>query len=320
VRKLGCLAAVLLIAVLLIAAWWVLRPDPSVPDAEPSPVVENPAPGPGRGLASEAPDAELLASARELLGDDAREDDCGPYALYTDVGDPRFVAVCTLLASRLDGLYAERYGVRPRGEPAEAIVLFAEIGDYRSFSKRQQIALGYAGYALGARGLAVFYAGDQSVDGFLPTLTHELTHLLSRRALGANLPRWLSEGLADGIGDSATSGGFRPLEKEAGNGLQATRLRTAMASGQVGSVRRLVGLQPSEFDHETPSFDYEQSALLVRFLLVVPELASGYRSFLGEMARGGSYDPDGLRRALGVSWEELDRRFAAWVVGPRGID
>ncbi|MEE8524919.1 MAG: hypothetical protein V3T72_13375 [Thermoanaerobaculia bacterium] len=78
--------------------------------------------------------------------------------------------VCTLLASRLDALYEARYGVRPRGEPAEAIVLFAEIDDYRSFSKQQQIALGYAGYALGARGLAVFYAGDQSLDGFLPTL------------------------------------------------------------------------------------------------------------------------------------------------------
>lgn len=315
-RKLDCIAAIVLTGVLLWLGWSVRRPGSPAPDAGPSPLVEAP---PAtreerwRGLAPEPPDAELLESARELLGGDGQRDGCGPYALYTDVADPRFVEACTLLASGLDEVYQARYGVRPRGAPAEAIVLFSEIGDYRAFSKQQQIALGYAGYALGARGLAVFYAGGQGLDGFLPTLTHELTHLLNRRALGTNLPRWLSEGLADGIGDSTTAAGFRPPEKAVGNGLQATRLRTALASGRAGSVQRLVALERSEFDRLPASYDYEQSALLVRFLLVDPELAAGFRSFLGEIARGGIYDPEALRGALGVSWEELDRRFKEWV-------
>jgi hypothetical protein len=312
VRKLAIPALVVAAAVLLTGAWLLHRP---APDAEPAALAEAP-PAPEerlRGLEPEPPDAELLASARELLGADGRRDDCGPYALHTDVRDPRFAAACALLASRLDEVYAARYGVRPRGEPAEAIVLFSEIGDYRAFSKRHQVALGYAGYALGARGLAVFHAGDQAVDGFLPTLTHELTHLLNRRALGANLPRWLSEGLADGIGDCATADGFRPLEDRSGDGLQAIRLRAALASGQVAGIERLVTLKPSEFDREQPSFDYEQGALLVRFLLVEPELASGFHAFLRELARGGNYEPERLRSALGVGWEVLDRRFGEWM-------
>ncbi len=314
-RKLGCLAAIALIVLLLIVVWWFSRSDPPVPDAEPVPLIEAPPEEKWRGLDPEPPDPDLLASARGLLGDDGREDRCGPYALYTDIEDPSFVGICALLASHLDDTYEARYGIRPRGEPAEAIILFSEISDFRSFSQQQQVPLGYAGYALGARGLAVFYAGDQSLDGFLPTLAHELTHLLNRRALGANLPRWLSEGLADGLGDSATADGLRPLASEPGSGLQAKRLRTALASGQVGSVQRLVSLKPAEFDRETRSFDYEQSALLVRFLLSDPELASGFRAFLGAIARGEIYDPEDLRNALGVEWEELDRRLAGWVEG-----
>ncbi|MEM7352649.1 MAG: hypothetical protein AAF657_17755 [Acidobacteriota bacterium] len=271
-----------------------------------------------RGRQAEQPDAKLLASARVLLGSGERREVCGPYPLYTDVSDRRLFDACARLASGLDDLYLARYGVRPLGEPAEAIILFAEASDYRAFASQGGVPLGYAGYALGARGLAVFYTGDQPFEAFLSTLTHELTHLLNRRALGVNLPPWMSEGLADGIGDTATAEGFQALTGIQGSEAQAERLREALAADRVGSLERLVAKRRSAFDQGVVSFDYEQSALFVRFLLSEPQLATGFRSFLHQLAAGEVvYSPQVLMEALGAGWPELDRRFEAWVATVR---
>lgn len=298
----------------LVALLWIVgRDEPAPGPVETAPAAPVPPAPPSRGEPAEPPDAALLARARELLGADAREESCGPYALHTDVTAPDLLAACGRLAARLDDLYEERYGVRPLGAPAEAIVLFAEIGSYRELSPEVGVPLGYAGYTLATRGLAVFYAGDPPYRTFLPTLTHELTHLVSRRALGVNLPPWLSEGLSDGIGDTATAAGFGPVEGIAGSEAQARRLREAYASDRAGSLRRLVALQRSEFDRGTVSFDYEQSALFVRFLLSEPDLAPAFRAFLRDLSRGEIHPPERLASVLGVEWMELERRFEAWV-------
>ncbi len=273
-----------------------------------------------RGRLAETPDAALLGSARALLAGGGRRANCGPYQLYTDVADPRLIAACGRLASRLDDIYSARYGIQPRGEPAAAIVLFARVESYRAFAREGAVPMGYAGYALAARGLAIFYAGEQRAGGgtkplesFVTTLVHELSHLVNRRALGVNLPPWLAEGLADGIGDTATSEGFRPLEGTIGVEALALRLRQAQASARAGNLERLVSLKRGEFDRDVVSFDYEQSALLVRFLLSERELRSGFRGFLKGIAGGEAYDSERLADALDTDWAELDRRFEQWL-------
>ncbi len=213
----------------------------------------------------------------------------------------------------LDQVYEARYGIRPRGEPASAIVLFDRAESYRGFAREGGVPMGYAGYALAARGLAVFYAGDQSLDDFVTTLVHELIHLVNRRALGVNLPPWLAEGLADGIGDTATPEGFDPLDGIAGLEALARRLQRAQAEGRAGSLERLVALERGEFDRGVVAHDYEQSALLVRFLLGDRQLAAGFRRFLGAFAGGESYDPEHLATDLGASWADLDARFMQWL-------
>ncbi len=205
-----------------------------------------------------------------------------------------------------------RYGIRPRGTPAAAIVLFARADSFRAFAREGGVPVGYAGYALAARGLAVFHAGDR-IDSFVTTLVHELTHLVNRRALGVNLPPWLAEGLADGVGDTATPDGFEPLDGITGLEALARRLQQAQASGQAGDLERLVALPRGEFDRGVVSHDYEQSALLVRFLLDDQPLASGFRRFLSDFAGGATYDPQRLAEALGADWADLDRRFGQWL-------
>ncbi len=267
-----------------------------------------------RGRLAETPNTELLAAARELLDGGGRLERCGPYPLYTDVTEDRLIAACGLLAERLDEVYAARYDIRPRGEPASAIVLFARAESYRACARAGGVPLGYAGYALAARGLAIFHAADQTAGSFATTLAHELTHLVNRRALGVNLPPWLAEGLADGIGDTATPRGFEPVDGIKGLEALADRLRQAQVSGKAGGLRRLVALKRGEFDHGVVSHDYEQSALLVRFLLDEPELAAGFRRFLNDFAGGEIYDQERLAADLGADWEELDRRFERWLV------
>ncbi len=329
-------AGVLLLVVLAGTAVLACGPEPPAPP--PARHFRPPPSEPAlRGRLAEEPDTALLASARALLAGGGHRANCGPYPLYSDVEDPRLIAVCGRLASRLDQVYSARYGIQPRGEPASAIILFADAESYRAFARAGGVPMGYAGYALAARGLAVFYAGEQRAarasgtasldsfvtdsfvtdsfvtDSFVTTLTHELSHLVNRRALGVNLPPWLAEGLADGVGDTATPEGFRPLEGVSGVEALAHRLRQAQAAGQTGDLERLVSLKRGEFDRDTVSFDYEQSALLVRFLLSERGLAAGFRGFLDGMAHGDAYDPERLADTLGASWAELDRRFTYWL-------
>ena len=199
-------------------------------------------------------------------------------------------------------------------EPAEAILLFTRGEDFRAFQRRDGgVATGYAGYARPVRGFLALWAGDPPYADFAPTLAHELSHLVHRRALGTDLPPWLSEGLADAIGDPATAAGLQPLQGLNGVEAQASRLRAAYKSGQAQPITRLVTLTRAGFDRTLPSYDYEQSALLVRYLLLSPSLGPKFRSYLQGLAAGEPYAAPGMEEALGVGWEEVEKGFVAWL-------
>ncbi|MEO7795590.1 MAG: hypothetical protein ABIV06_12540, partial [Thermoanaerobaculia bacterium] len=155
-------------------------------------------------------------------------------------------------------------------------------------------------------------AGDLDAEAVAQTLAHELSHLAHRRAFGHELPPWLAEGLADAVGDSATTAGFLPLsDLDVVAGIRK-RLCGGYEIRRTESLARLVDLDRSGFDRGSVSFDYEQSALLVRFLLLDPGLGPRFRAWLGVRAKLRSNAP-GLPAALQVSWPELERRFASWL-------
>ncbi|MEM7052659.1 MAG: hypothetical protein AAF604_23550 [Acidobacteriota bacterium] len=273
--------------------------------------VTSPPPGPRQ----EAPAKdELIARARAEMATAAGELRCGPYPLVTDVSDPRLLSACDRLANQIEAAYERRLGVRPVGSAVASILLFDQPAAFRRFSATvpRSPKAGYAAHA--GRGYVALYVGDQERDRVLETLVHELTHLLNRRAVGRELPRWLSEGLADALGDSAGESGLEPLTGVRGAEAEAARLATAYRGGRAGSVQRLVHLPAAGFDAEVVSFDYEQSALLVRFLLLEPRLATPFRAYLGELHRGRRYDSQDLAAALGRSWQELDDAFAEWLL------
>jgi len=271
-----------------------------------------PTPEPAAPLPAAPPDPEALAAARALMAPAGREQDCGGYLLVTDSDLPDLAAVCGRLVAALDGAYAAAFGVEPLGEAAEAILLFAERDAFRRFAREVSgVRVGYAGHARAARGYLALPAG--SLDETVRTLFHELTHLVSRRALGPALPRWLAEGLADFLGDGAGPDGLGTVRRALGAEGEALRLQGAYAAGLAGPLARLVTLGVEEFDGTGPSFDYEQSAFFVRYLLGDPELAPRFRAYLGTLASGAPYDSHAFRHALAVEWATLDADFERWV-------
>jgi len=258
--------------------------------------------------------AELLEEAHAHLDGGGREGTCGAYPRLGDATDPLLLESCDHLAAELDDTYVERLGVTPLGEPAETILLFSERVDYEGFAHQQGMATsGYAAHSKSSLGYAAIWADASRPDDFARTLVHELTHLVNRRALGGNLPRWLSEGLADALGDTATPEGIQPLQGFEGAEGQAKRLRLGYETGGVGGIERLIGLEPGAFDSTPNSYDYEQSTLLVRYLLLDPELGPRFRTFLAELADGAAATPELLEKHLGVKAAELDRRLQNWL-------
>ena len=257
---------------------------------------------------------EVVGRARRHLENGGQDGQCGPYALLSDVTDRDLLDICEGISLELDATYETRFGVPPIGGPAATILLFANREGYRAFAAEEGMATaGYAGYSIPDRGYTAIWADASRPLSLATTLAHELTHLVHRRALGGGLPRWLSEGLADAIGDTASLAGIEALDGTRGVEGLAERVHLGLEAGQVRSVARLVTLEGHEFDRGTPSYDYEQSALLVRYLLTDVDLEGRFRAFLNDLSQGMAYSPDLLQAHLALEWVEIDRRLAAWL-------
>lgn len=312
VRKLLVFLLVVLAAAAVGSVWLSWRTT-APPPAAPVEIVGKRPRAKSASTAAHLPDAAAVAAARASMTGGGRVEVCGPYTLYTDEEAGEIVAACQVLGATLDATFAQRYGVVPVGAPSAAILLFATTASYRAFAEHDGAVRGaYAGYASTARGFVALHAGDQPV-AVLATLTHELTHLVSRRTFGRDLPPWLSEGLADGIGDTVSTSGFGALAGFRGAEGQVERLRGGYRIGQAMSLQRLAALERGDFDRATVSYDYEQSALLVRYLLGTETLAPRFRAFLQDLAGGEPYTAEALRQALALSWTELDHGFREWL-------
>ena len=309
----------LLLAVLgasLVAAIVLIVDRSPEPGAEPAQQLPPAVAEPSRQAAGRQPpepDSEWIETALAILGNDAIDDRCGSYRLLTDVPRPRWEPLCTNLVEHVEQTYAERLGVRPVSSPLGAIVVFAQRSDFTDFAERHTgLAAGYAAFSRPSRGIVAVVLVD-SADTLAATLAHELAHLLHRRTFGTDLPPWLSEGLADAVGDTATAKGFRELEGITGAGAAARRLVTALDRAEERPLHELLSLRRDRFDRGIRSFDYEQSALLVRFLLLDADSSDAFRSFLGRLAAGSRYSPEELETSLGKTLPELQAEFRRWL-------
>lgn len=298
-----------------------------------------PVAGPGR-----PPDPELLAAAEELLGPSARRGELGDYALLTDVEDAALLARLARLADGVEDAYETRFGLAPRAPTTTAVVLFRRESDYRRFQARSPQVAGLASSGHTGGGLVALFAERDAPHEVEDSLVHELTHDVSRRALGPALPPWLAEGLADELAQSrwdergkwlpnTWSGEERLVERrrqrietEEGRrvrieesytvtgGRAALQLaREAATEGRLPPLEELMRLPWRTFVGGVVDLHYTESFLFVRYLLSEPRHAPRFRAFLAAVAAGGPADGSALRRSLGVSWDELDATFRSWI-------
>ncbi len=115
------------------------------------------------------------------------------------------------VAARLADAYATRYGVAAAPGPDQAVAIFASDVRYRAFAEADGGALpGTRGHA--GAGLAAFSVGRNPLETRV-LLVHELTHLLSRNALGDGVPVWLDEGIAEDLAWCRTDAGRAPAAR-----------------------------------------------------------------------------------------------------------
>ena len=86
-----------------------------------------------------------------------------------------------------------------------------------------------------------------------------------------------------------------------------------MDEGASRSLSELVTLSRSEFDRGIRSFDYEQSALFIRFLILDPDLGPRFRGYLAGLAAGDPSRPQGPWTALAGDETSVSARFEEWL-------
>ena len=303
---------------------WV-DPDRGHADLRPPTPPLSPAAPPAGSSESEL--ERRLSLAHAALGGAGPTGRLGPYALITDVSDPRLLARIEAIASSIDTSYAERYGLAATPTGSQTVALFAAESSYRTFEA--QVTEGNDRGARGHAGgnLAAMFVAEQRLDDVTELLVHELTHLLNRRALGETIPSWLEEGLANDLSYSGIDrqGRIKPGTLSGRRSSLGTRAsRTLVFEGPFASLNqmlrdralrqstpleRLVELDREDFlrpqDRER---HYIESAFLVRYLLDGEKRrhAEGFRRYLGEVAAGKEPDSARLLELLGRNWRQLE--------------
>lgn len=269
-------------------------------------------------------DPERLRRAWEIL--DTREEYAlGPYKLYTDVQDADLLAFLDGAASRAETAYFARYGRLPSGDPERAAVLFADRAAYQSYTTDSSETLTRsAGHAGG--GVLVLFAGNNPRIELARTLVHEITHLLNNRALARNLPLWLEEGMAGDLGSvwvensrevarSDLLGDSRNLIVQ-GAAMRLLLIQELLRTDRLPALELLWQYNYEIFHKKGfEPYAYAHSVAFVRYLVSGDEgrHAEAFRAFLKKIADGRGADPRLLMKLLGVTREELEKDFRAWI-------
>ncbi len=209
------------------------------------------------------------------------------FIVRTDADEPR---VATVIANNLESIFnvlaAELLpGVELQPEPYKLLVfVYRSRTQYEAFAAKQPWGEGSDGYYSGV-GLIAFSLEQPTNDYVMNILLHEATHaFLDRHVLrpGVALPRWLGEGFAEYVGNSAIQkgrlqpgktfvhkfafqgGGVASFRTAAGYNMDEAR--TALRKGKGLGIKELLEASPEIFYGERSRLFYASSWLLVHYL------------------------------------------------------
>ncbi len=285
--------------------------------------------GPTLERAPMTADAARLARARNAMRPLGRDARLGPWRLLTDAATGELTGL-DAVAQNLAEAYAARTGLAAGPGPDQAVVIFAGDKRYRAFAQADgSPLLGTRGHA--GAGLAAFAMGRNPLETRV-VLVHELTHLLSRNALGEKLPPWLDEGLAEDLawcrvdGDGRLQAGTLDVREEMRGGAAATAVERSgprvtvdawlerARAGRLPPLAAILSPESRLFTDSSARRDAATaSAMLIRWCLAEPARAAAFKEFLKAISLGGAGDASALAAALGRSAPELQRDFFEWL-------
>lgn len=258
-----------------------------------------------------------------------------PFMLFTDVHDERLLATLGEVAAAVPADFGARFGLRPRAKGS--LVLFAQSLDFRQWLDQQGGGGDHAVEGFSRAGVAALAVGDLRDDDVSALLVHELAHLLTRAAVGRQLPPWLEEGLAEEMSISRRDTAGRTLAGtlRARSSLRNTaaiptpgrvmyeRTISGPAAALVALVRgprpalaELVPMPWSSFSAARGRAErYAASAFFVRYLLDGDKgrWREPFLAFLAAAATGAPADVAALERALGTPIASLQDPFDQWL-------
>lgn len=256
------------------------------------------------------------------------------FVVRTDSDQPR---VATVIANNLEAIFnvlaAELLpGVELQSERFKILVFaFRSRSEYQAFVSSYPWSESTTGY-YSAAGLIAFDLEQPTNDEVMSILLHEATHaFLDRHILrpGVALPRWLGEGFAEYVGNSAIQKGrLKPgktlVHKYAfqagevasfrtGAGYNLDEARTALRKGKGIGLRELLEASPEVFYGDRARLYYASAWLLVHYLRdASPESATTrFPQLLLYLAEG--YPQLAAFRSLYGSVEVADDDFRRYV-------
>lgn len=298
---------------------WVHLPeyaDRSNPPLGNQPQVPGPRP-------SRAPELSLLADAGRQLQRPYTKGRLGPYTFIADSVEASIMEEYNDALSNLITTYS-RWVVPPKGQFEERIVIFGNRESYENYKATLPGLENLDAPGFVYSGLVVIWTQGEPVAR--ETLLHEVTHLLTRQTLGAFLPPWLDEGLADFFGESRFNGKesdprhLSSYRKDLGGGRyevsggEASLMRARALAQDLNrwSVQDLLALNWVEFVESEDALDhYSLSHLFVRYLFLEHE--SQFRTWLLGLPKGEGATHSRLRQTLKVSSGQLEAEFRLWL-------
>lgn len=292
------------------------------------------------------PDPAEVERALRHLGSEAGERQLGAYRLHTDVTDDRLLDDLSRLAERLPEVFRQRFGLAATPDNRETVVLYARAASYRSYAEGADDVTLLDSNGRAVSSLAVLHAEERLPGEVRSVLVQEIAHLLTYQALGANLPPWLAEGLAEDLAYCRVSRAGELLPGTLASWESSRTVPVIGPGGRIGmgverrtggprpalqmllakwrdprrpSLADLLVLSQREFmASERRSLHYAMSAFWVRYLMAA-ERADAFHAFLGEVARDEAVDAVRLRPRLGSSWDEIEASWGRWLrkAGPR---
>lgn len=237
-------------------------------------------------------------SALALLDAKKSEASTARFIVRTDAEEGR---VATIIANNLEAIFnvlaAELLpGIELQAEPYKVLVfVYRSRSQYEAFASTQPWGEGTAGYYSGV-GLIALSLEQRTNDDVMSILLHEATHAFLDRYIlrpGVAFPRWLGEGFAEYVGNSAIQKGrLKPgktfvhkyafqgdgvLSFRTGAGYNLDEARTALRKGKGLGLSDLLEASPEIFYGERSKLYYASAWLMVHYLRDASPESAGTR-------------------------------------------